>query len=109
MIPPGGRCARELALRVNSVAHQHDHGFAVGNRRGILAHADHAIALARKTIDLVLMFLLGVAANENIGRGILVVNFAGGGHKSPLLEHYSAAVGCTPSPRTCGLLTFRPL
>src|ERR1700730_4731766 len=81
-----------LPRRVAAKSHEHHDGLPVGNRRGVLTHADHPVALARKTIDLVLMFLLGVAANENIRRRILLVNFAGGSHRSPLLEDYTATI-----------------
>src|SRR6202167_1881380 len=90
--PPRLPMIHRLVRRVAAKSHQHHDGLAIGNRRGILAHPNYAVTLARKTIDLVLMFLLRIAANEYIRRGILFVNFAGGSHRVPLLEDYTAAI-----------------
>src|SRR5271169_7236276 len=104
-VPPLASSPSSLVRRVVAKAHQHHHGLPIGNRRGVLAHPDHAVPLARKTIDLVLMLLFGVAANENIRRRILIVNFAGGGHRSPLLEDYTATFtrSTTTPPASCTL------
>src|SRR5580700_9183645 len=41
------------------------------------------------------MLLLRIAANEYIRRRILLVNFAGGSHRVPLLEDYTATITCS--------------
>src|SRR5271156_3172231 len=88
--PPQNPALCDLVRCVAAKSHQHHDRFSIGNRRGILAHSNHPVPLARKTIDLVLMLLLRVAADEHIRRRILLINFPGDSHRSPLLEDYTA-------------------
>src|SRR5271155_426831 len=96
--PPQNPALCDLVRCVAAKSHQHHDRFSIGNRRGILAHSNHPVPLARKTVDLVLMLLLRVAADEHIRRRILLINLAGGSHRSPLLEDYTAKFTRSTTP-----------